>query len=72
MVSKKRHLAKAFTWRGVATLITVVTAFCVTGDWKTGLSVGVADTVVKFGAYYFHERLWYQSKWGVKEENKRV
>jgi len=67
MVSKKRHLAKAVTWRGAATTITIITTFCVTGDWRAGLSVGLADTIIKLWAYYFHERLWYRSKWGVQE-----
>jgi len=67
MVTKKRHLAKALTWRFVATFITVTTAWVVTGSWRAGLSVGLADTAVKFAAYYYHERLWYRNKWGVEK-----
>ncbi len=67
MVTRKRHLAKALTWRFVATFITVITTYVVTGSLRDGLSVGLLDTVIKFAAYYSHERLWYRSKWGVGE-----
>ncbi len=66
-VARKRHLAKAFTWRIIATLITVVITFCVTGSLEAGLSVGAFDVVLKLAAYYFHERAWYKTKWGVSE-----
>ena len=71
-VSKKRHLAKAITWRIAATIITMVTTFVVTGSWKLGLSISLADTVIKFVAYYFHERLWYKNKWGVETPKEAI
>jgi len=71
-VSKKRHFVKAITWRIVATIITMITTFVVTGSWKIGFSVGLADTIIKFGAYYFHERLWYKNKWGVETPEETI
>ena len=64
-VSKKRHLAKATTWRITATIITVVSTWVVTGSWTAGLSIGAIDSVVKFAAYYYHERMWYKTRWGI-------
>jgi len=67
-VQKKRHLAKAFTWRIVAFIITIFLAYIFTGSIKTGLSIGLIDFIIKFFGYYLHERLWYKTKWGIKED----
>ena len=37
--SKKRHLAKTFTWRITATATTMIIAWLVSGDPLTGLTV---------------------------------
>ena len=66
-VSHKRHLAKAVTWRIIASLTTALIA------WSFGLppkavgGVFVADLIIKFVLYYAHERGWYKYiKYGVK------
>ena len=60
MISRKRHLAKAVTWRVVATTATILIAWGVTGDWRTGLEVGGIEFFVKMFLYYLHERFWYR------------
>ena len=70
-VSKKRHLAKAVTWRIIASLITILTTYVITGSWRAGLSIGAIDTVIKFAAYYAHERAWYRSKWGIHSAGEK-
>ena len=60
MISRKRHLAKAMTWRVVATSATVVIAWTVTGDWRVGLEVGAVEFFAKMFLYYLHERFWYK------------
>lgn len=67
-VAKKRHLAKAFTWRIIATTITTVTTWFVTGSVTAGLSIGLIDAAIKFGVYYYHERLWYKFRWGIQSD----
>jgi len=64
-VTKRRHFAKAITWRVVATTITLLTTFFITGSLKLGLSISMIDALNKFVAYYAHERLWYRNKWGI-------
>ena len=60
MITKTRHLAKAVTWRIIASITTAAIA------WGFGLpaqAVGgifLVDLVVKFVLYYGHERLWYK------------
>ena len=72
MVHPKRHLAKAVTWRVIASTTTAAIA------WMFGLPpkaiglVFLADLVIKFILYYVHERVWYKHiKFGVNNENKR-
>ena len=67
-VSAKRHLAKAVTWRIIASVTTAIIA------WYFGLppkaigAVFVADLIIKFVMYYAHERVWYKHiKYGVKD-----
>ena len=65
MVERKRHLAKALTYRAVGSCATAAIAFAATGDAKLGASIGLIDSVAKIGCYYIHERLWYRIRWGV-------
>ena len=65
MVQKKRHVAKALTWRVVATTTTVSLAWCATGDWLLATEVGILDASIKMVFYYVHERAWYRNKFGV-------
>lgn len=71
IVQKKRHLAKALTWRIIASLISFVLGWVITGDVTAGLKIGILDIGIKFLAYYLHERAWYRSKFGVVEEDEK-
>jgi len=64
-VQRKRHLAKAITWRIVASLTTFAIGWGVTGDMHFGMAIGAADVVIKIILYYLHERAWYHSEFGV-------
>jgi len=67
MVTKKRHIAKALTWRVVGSILTSVTIYVVSGNINVSLGAGAVDSTIKIFAYYFHERLWYKTKWGVNK-----
>lgn len=58
-VSKKRHLAKAVTWRIIASIVTAVIAWVFGLPPKAVGFVFAADLVIKFVLYYGHERFWY-------------
>jgi len=51
-------LAKAFSWRIVATLTTAMIAYVITGEMDTALWIGGIEFFLKIGIYYAHERLW--------------
>lgn len=71
MVERKRHLAKALTYRVLGSAGTAAIAYVATGDVKIGASVGVIDSIVKIGIYYAHERVWYRIRWGVRESGAK-
>ena len=64
----KRHLAKTFTWRFIATSDTVLIAFLISGDLNSGLKIGGIEILTKMILYYFHERIWFKTKL----ENSRI
>jgi uncharacterized membrane protein len=63
--SRKRHLAKTLTWRGVGTLDTMVLSWAITGNPFTGLQIGLAELFTKMILYYLHERVWYRTNFGL-------
>ena len=68
-VSRKRHLAKAVTWRIIASMVTALIAWAFGLPPKAVGAVFVADLIIKFVLYYGHERLWYKYiKYGVNKD----
>lgn len=62
---RKRHIAKTFTWRLIGTLDTMLLAWVISGNPLTGLKIGFAEVVTKMLLYYFHERFWYKTNYGL-------
>ena len=58
MASYKTTLVKTLIWRVIATSITILAGWAVSGNWKFGLAVGGIDTVLKTIVYFSYERLW--------------
>lgn len=56
--SRLRSLTKALTWRIGGLLVTMLVAYAVTREVAFAAQMGLADTGVKFFAYYAHERFW--------------
>lgn len=53
-----RSVAKALTWRVIATSTTMALAYIATRDLKVVGAIGAADVVIKLFFYYVHERAW--------------
>ena len=70
-VKPRRHLAKAITWRIIASLTTFIIGWTVTGSLDFGMAIGAADVVIKIVLYYLHERAWYHSKFGIVEDGHK-
>ena len=74
-----RSLAKAVSWRIVASLTTFLITFVIfrqriSGPYKQILEastlVMIFDVVIKIMIYYFHERLWTNIAWGKYMQRK--
>lgn len=71
--SRKRHIAKAITWRIVGTTDTILLSWLVTGDPWTGVKIGMVEITTKMILYYLHERVWFKlnlSKAGIIRESR--
>jgi len=62
MASYKDTLIKTLIWRVIATSITILTGWLVSGNWKFGLAIGGIDTILKTVGYFSFERFWEKYK----------
>jgi len=73
--SKKRHIAKAITWRIIASVTTFILAYLFFKDDQNAISkasgVAIAEAAIKMVLYYFHERAWYKSNFGLDKSKRR-
>lgn len=67
--SNKRHLLKTITWRIVGTMDTMLLAWFITGNPLTGLKIGIAEVITKMLLYFFHEKIWHKSNFGLEKRN---
>lgn len=49
---------KAITWRVLATIVTFLIAYVVTGNNTLAGGIALADTIVKILLYMGHEKAW--------------
>lgn len=69
MVARKRHVAKALSWRAVGTVDTFLLAWLFTGSIELGAIIGGTEVITKTLLYYAHERVWYNHiKFGVRSD----
>ncbi len=66
---KKRHVLKTFSWRLVGTLDTILIGWLISGNPFIGLKIGIAEVVTKMVLYYFHEKVWYKSNFGLQSRS---
>ena len=64
MDSRRRSVAKAISYRILASIATALIAWALTGRFTVGLQIGAIDGVVKLFGYFLHERLWARIKYG--------
>lgn len=67
--SRKRHILKTLTWRGVGTLDTMILSWAITGNPFIGLKIGFSELLTKMILYYLHERVWYRTNYGLPNRN---
>jgi sulfate adenylyltransferase large subunit len=66
-----RSFVKAVSWRTIGTIDTFLLSWFFTGSSKLAAGISLAEVVTKTALYYFHERAWARSSFGLKRaENK--
>ena len=56
---KRTHsLLKTLSWRVIATAITFISSFILTGEILLAAGIGGLDAAFKMVVYYGHERVW--------------
>ena len=58
MDSQSKSIAKAFSWRILATVTTGLIGYVLTGSVEVAGAIMTLDFVIKLILYYLHERLW--------------
>ena len=64
MDSHSKSLAKAFSWRIIATVTTGLIGYALTGSVEIAGAIMTFDFVLKLALYYLHERGWNRISWG--------
>lgn len=67
---KRRTIAKTITFRLIATIVTYIIVYVMTGDIALANAIGFLDLVTKLITYYIHERIWEQVGWGKSTSSK--
>jgi adenylylsulfate kinase len=62
-----RSVAKAISWRVIASLATTTLVFIFTGQVGLSLAIGGVEFVAKVGLFWLHERAWDRVPFGKKE-----
>ena len=66
--TRKRSIVKSIIWRIICIIVSIITAFLLTGKIEVSIAIGTTYNAITMVLYYFHERLWNTLKWG-KEKN---
>lgn len=61
--NRRRSVTKTTTWRGIASLDTVLLALLFTGNLGAAFSIGGLEVLTKLVLYYVHERVWDRISW---------
>ena len=69
---RRRHLAKAITWRIIGTLDTFVLSWLITKEPLTAGWIAIVELITKTILYYFHERAWFASNLGIENRKKHI
>lgn len=73
--TRRRHIAKTLTWRIIASLTTFFLALFFFKDDPMAASkatgVAVAESIIKMVLYYYHERFWYKSNFGLTSRKSK-
>jgi uncharacterized membrane protein len=62
--TRKRSIVKSVTWRIICIVVSIVTAYFLTGKLEVSVAIGTVYNAITMILYYFHERFWNALTWG--------
>jgi uncharacterized membrane protein len=62
--SRRRSLIKSITWRIICVVVSIITAYLLTGKIDVSVAIGTTYNAITMILYYFHERFWNKLEWG--------
>jgi uncharacterized membrane protein len=62
--TRKRSMVKSLTWRTICILVSIITAYFLTGKLDVSVAIGTVYNAITMILYYFHERFWNTLEWG--------
>lgn len=65
-----RSVVKTITWRILGTIDTIIISWVIVGNFRFAVSIGGVELFTKMFLYYFHERLWTRSSFGLIKDAK--
>jgi uncharacterized membrane protein len=63
-----RSVVKTISWRALGTIDTIIISWIIVGNFRFAVSIGGVELFTKMFLYYFHERLWARSSFGLVKE----
>lgn len=63
----RRSIAKAVSWRILGSIDTAFWGFIFSGSLKIAGSIAFFEVLTKLVLYYFHERAWAHSRFGLRK-----
>jgi uncharacterized membrane protein len=64
--NKKRSVTKAVTYRVVIVFLDFLVIYLLTGKVKTAAAFMIVSNIYTTAAYFIHERVWANVKWGME------
>ena len=61
--TRKRSIVKSLTWRTICILVSIITAYFLTGKLDVSVAIGTVYNAITMILYYFHERFWNTLEW---------
>jgi uncharacterized membrane protein len=62
--TRKRSIVKSVTWRIICVVVSIITAYFLTGKLDVSVAIGTVYNAITMILYYFHERFWNGLMWG--------
>ena len=62
-----RSFVKAASWRALGSIDTFLLSWFFTGSTKAAGAIAGTEIVTKIALYYFHERAWAHSRFGLRK-----